>query len=253
MINYKISLIFLSCILGLLFSRVSSAELNAQADADATASSTSTLATSTTPATLDSDGDGYNDDLEIKNGFSPFNVQPLKITDSDVDGDGLNDNLEIQFKTNPLLADTDADGYSDFEEIDKAFDPLSTSTKKLAQKVEISLKKQLLTYSIAGKVWKEFSVSTGKPSMPTPTGTFTVVSKIKKAWSKTYSLWMPFWLGLDRGRIGIHELPVWPSGYREGADHLGKPVSHGCIRLGVGQAQYLFERVDLGFQIVISK
>jgi len=87
--------------------------------------------------------------------------------------------------------------------------------------------------------------------MPTPKGNFVVVNKIKKAWSKTYSLWMPFWLGLDRGSIGIHELPVWPNGYREGEDHLGKPVSHGCIRLGVGAAQYIFDRVDAGLSVSI--
>jgi hypothetical protein len=201
----------------------------------------------------DSDGDGYSDDVEIKNGWSPFNVEPVKITESDVDHDGLSDDLELKFKTNPLVADTDGDGHSDFEEIDYAFDPLSTSTKKLAQKVEVSLKKQTLTYFVSGIAWKEFSVSTGKASTPTPTGTFTVVSKIKKAWSKTYSLWMPFWLGLDRGSIGIHELPVWPSGYREGENHIGKPVSHGCIRLGIGPAQYLFDRVDIGLQVFISK
>ncbi|QQG52996.1 MAG: L,D-transpeptidase family protein [Candidatus Falkowbacteria bacterium] len=202
---------------------------------------------------IDSDGDGYADDLEIKNGWSPFNIEPVKITASDADQDGLSDDLELKFKTDPLLADTDADGYSDFAEIDFAFDPLSTSTKKLAQKVEISLKKQKLVYFVSGIAWKEFTVSTGKPSMPTPTGTFTVVSRIKKAWSKTYKLWMPFWLGLDRGSIGIHELPVWPSGYREGENHLGKAVSHGCIRLGVGPAQYLFDRVDIGLPVFINK
>jgi lipoprotein-anchoring transpeptidase ErfK/SrfK len=253
MINYKIFLIFLACFFIFLFSGVSFAELHAQTG-DATAvSATSNLAATTTPTATDSDGDGFSDELEIKNGFSPFNIQPVKIAASDADSDGLNDSLEIKFKTNPLLADTDADGHSDFEEIDKAFDPLSTSTKKLAQKVEISLKKQLLTYYVAGQVWKEFTVSTGKASMPTPTGTFTVTNKVKKAWSKTYKLWMPFWLGLNRGGIGIHELPVWPSGYREGANHLGKPVSHGCVRLGIGPAQYLFERVDVGLQVFISK
>lgn len=253
MINYKTVLIFLTCFSISLFSGAGFTELNAQIS-DVTVTSTNpTLVATTTPTAIDSDGDGFSDEMEIKNGWSPFNAEPLKITASDADSDGLNDSLEIKFKTNPLLADTDADGHSDFEEIDKAFDPLSTSTKKLAQKVEISLKKQLLTYYVAGQAWKEFPVSTGKASMPTPTGTFTVTNKVKKAWSKTYKLWMPFWLGLNRGGIGIHELPVWPSGYREGANHLGKPVSHGCVRLGIGPAQYLFERVDVGLQVFISK
>lgn len=202
---------------------------------------------------LDSDNDGYTDVQEIKNGWSPFNPEPIKIFESDADNDGLSDDLEIKFKTKPLVADTDADGYSDFEELDNAFDPLSTSTNKLAQKVEIALKTQTLTYYVAGEKWKEFMVSTGKPSMPTPTGEFMVVNKIKKAWSRTYGLWMPFWLGLDRGSIGIHELPVWPNGYREGENHLGKPVSHGCIRLGLGSAQYLFSRVDVGLPVFISE
>jgi lipoprotein-anchoring transpeptidase ErfK/SrfK len=252
MINYKTVLIFLACFFVFFFRFDFTAASEPTADLTS-AFATSTLMTTTTPTVIDSDGDGFSDELEIKNGFSPFNAQSVKIAASDVDHDGLNDSLEIQFKTNPLLADTDADGHSDFEEIDNAFDPLSTSTKKLAQKVEISLKKQLLTYYVAGKAWKEFPVSTGKASMPTPTGTFTVVNKVKKAWSKTYKLWMPFWLGLNRGGIGIHELPVWPDGYREGANHLGKPVSHGCVRLGIGPAQYLFDRVDVGLQVFISK
>jgi len=199
----------------------------------------------------DTDGDGYADNLELENGFSPFNAAPIKISESDVDKDGLSDDWEIKFKTNHLEKDTDNDGYNDFEEIDNAFNPLSTSTKKLEQKIEISLKNQKLAYYVNGNRWKEFTVSTGKASMPTPKGNFVVVNKIKKAWSKTYSLWMPFWLGLDRGSIGIHELPVWPNGYREGEDHLGKPVSHGCIRLGVGAAQYIFDRVDVGLSVSI--
>jgi lipoprotein-anchoring transpeptidase ErfK/SrfK len=88
--------------------------------------------------------------------------------------------------------------------------------------------------------------------MPTPRGTFKISNKSKKAWSKAYGLWMPYWLGLNKGRIGIHELPIWPSGYREGAGHLGKPISHGCIRLGIGPAQYLYERVATGTEVIIK-
>lgn len=201
---------------------------------------------------IDTDGDGYNDAQEILAGYSPFNPEPVRLKDSDVDGDGLNDYFELLFGTDPFNPDTDSDGYNDFIEIDHAYNPLSKETKKLPQKVEIDLKSQTLFYYVNGYTWKEFTVSTGKPSMPTPTGEFTIVNKIKKAWSKSYGLWMPFWLGLDRGRIGIHELPVWPSGYREGEDHLGKAVSHGCIRLGVGPAEYLFDRLETGMKVFIK-
>lgn len=201
---------------------------------------------------IDFDNDSYNDSQEIKNGYSPFNKEKIKITKSDVDNDGLSDYLELKYGTDPLNPDSDGDGYKDGAEIDRGYNPLSTSTKKLTRRIEINLKNQKLIYYVGGQTWKEFTVSSGKSSTPTPKGTFKIVNKSKKAWSKAYGLWMPYWLGLDRGRIGIHELPVWPNGYREGANHLGTPVSHGCVRLGIGPAQYLYDRVDVGTEVVIN-
>jgi len=203
-------------------------------------------------AAPDFDGDGYSDAQEIKDGYSPFNPERIKLEKSDMDSDGLSDYFELKFKTDPFKADSDGDGFSDGAEIDLGYNPLASSSTKLSRKIEINLKAQKLTYLVGGQAWKEFLVSTGKASMPTPKGNYKIVSKIKKAWSNTYKLWMPYWLGLSNSRIGIHELPFWPSGYREGANHLGKPVSHGCIRLGIGPAQYLYERVDKGTEVVIK-
>lgn len=201
---------------------------------------------------LDTDGDGYSDVEEIAAGYSPFNPEPVKFSVSDMDGDGVSDYFEYIFNTNPFLADTDSDGYGDFTEIDNAYNPLTKEPKKLPIRVEINLSPQTMSYFVAGKKWREFPVSTGKPSLPTPVGKFVVINKIEKAWSKTYGLWMPFWSGLDRGGIGIHELPFWPSGYREGKDHLGQAVSHGCIRLGIGAAEYVYNRLDIGAEVIIN-
>lgn len=176
-------------------------------------------------------------------------VGPEKI---DSDHDGLSDALELKFKTDPLNPDSDSDGHQDGEEVDWGYNPLSSSTKKLTQKIIIDLKNQKLKYLVSDIILKEFPISSGKASMKTPSGTFKIVNKSKKAWSNTYKLWMPYWLGLGNGRFGIHELPIWPNGYREGANHLGKPVSHGCIRLGIGPAKYIFERVAVGTKVVIN-
>jgi len=203
-------------------------------------------------ADLDTDGDGYADDLEIASGYSPFTAEPQKLENHDADQDGLSDYWELKFQTGATNPDTDADGYLDGQEVDWAFDPLSSSTVRLDRRLEIDLKTQTLAYFVAGWLFKEFPVSTGRPSMPTPSGNFQIVNKNAKAWSKTYQLWMPYWLGLDRGSIGIHELPVWPGGQREGASHLGTPVSHGCIRLGVGPAEYLFRRLEVGTAVLIK-
>lgn len=168
----------------------------------------------------------------------------------DTDNDGLSDDLELIFKTDPNNPDTDGDGFLDGLEIDWGYDPLSDSKIKLPQKIEIDLKKQKMYYFVSSVKWKEFIVSTGKSSMPTPKGTFSIKNKIPKAWSRTYGLWMPYWMAIN-GPIGIHELPIWPGGYREGESHLGKAVSHGCIRLGTEAAPYLFDRVIVGTPVVV--
>jgi len=170
----------------------------------------------------------------------------------DSDKDGLNDAQELIFKTDPTNPDSDGDGHKDGLEVDWAYDPLSSSTKKMPQRLEIDLKKQKLTYFVNNQAWKDFVISSGKPGMATPKGDFKILNKSPKAWSKTYGLWMPYWLGLNRGEFGIHELPIWPGGYREGADHLGKPVSHGCVRLGIGSASYIYDRVAVHTPVIIK-
>lgn len=118
--------------------------------------------------------------------------------------------------------------------------------------IDVDLTQQRLCRVENHQVIDCFIVSTGKASMPTPTGTRYVLSKNPRQWSAKYSLWMPWWQSLGGG-YGIHELPEWPNGYKEGENHLGTPVSHGCIRLGVGPAQTVFDWTEIGTPIYIHK
>lgn len=201
---------------------------------------------------LDSDGDGFSDDLEIEKSYSPFSKEEKNIDLVDSDKDGLSDGLEIVLGSDPINSDSDKDGYADGLEFDNAFSPVSSSTERLKREIRIYLGEQKMEYVIDDIAWKSFPISSGKASMPTPKGEYKISNKIKKAWSSTYGLWMPYWLGLGRGGIGIHELPVWPNGYREGENHLGKAVSHGCIRLGIGAAEYIYSRVDVGTPVIVK-
>ncbi|MCF7820120.1 MAG: L,D-transpeptidase family protein [Candidatus Pacebacteria bacterium] len=204
----------------------------------------------TDPYKADTDGDGYSDWQELNSGFSPHNPVAISLKDNDQDSDGLSDFWELRFKTNLLNPDTDTDGYLDGEEINSGYDPLSSETAPLEKRIEIDTKNQELSYFLKGVRLNTFSISSGKNNS-TPKGVYHVINKIDKAWSASYGLWMPYWLGLGTGRFGIHELPVWPSGYREGEDHLGTPVSHGCIRLGIGSAETLYDWSRVGTKVVI--
>jgi len=117
--------------------------------------------------------------------------------------------------------------------------------------IDVDLKTQTLCRFDGATAIDCFPVSTGKPSTPTPTGTFSIFLKDPKSWSHASSLWMPWYEEWGDGGYGIHELPVWPNGYQEGADHLGTPVSHGCIRLGVGPAETVYNWTDIGTPVFI--
>jgi hypothetical protein len=118
--------------------------------------------------------------------------------------------------------------------------------------IDIDLTKQLLTIFEGISQIGQYVISSGKASMPTPTGTGTVANKDPRAWSNKYGLWMPYWMGIG-GDYGIHELPEWPGGYKEGENHLGTPVSHGCVRLGVGAAQTVYNWTEIGIPVYIHK
>lgn len=171
----------------------------------------------------------------------------------DTDGDGLTDQQEIFLGTDPLKKDTDGDGYADGLEVAFGYSPTSTSSVPMEKTITISLKKQELHQTIGGIAYSTYSVSTGKAGWRTPTGSFTVLSKNKRAWSRAAKLWMPWWMAFTTRGNGIHELPEWPNGTKEGANHLGTPVSHGCVRLGVGPAKMLYDWAPIGTKVIITQ
>lgn len=118
--------------------------------------------------------------------------------------------------------------------------------------IDIDLAQQKLCRIEGTNILSCYVISTGKASTPTPTGTRTISDKSPKAWSAKYGLWMPWWNGMGGG-FGIHELPEWPSGYKEGQNHLGTPVSHGCVRLGIGAALEVYNWTEIGMPVYIHK
>jgi len=203
----------------------------------------------TNPNNIDTDGDGYSDWLELNNGYSPHNPANIKLEKNDFDNDGLSDRMELNFHTNLTMDDTDNDGFLDGEEINNGYNPLLGNGVKLEKRIEINTGAQELSYFLDRVRMGIFPVSSGVNNS-TPQGHFKIDGKSPKAWSH-WGLWMPYWMSLSHGYFGIHELPIWPNGVREGEDHLGRPVSHGCIRLGVGPAEFLYNWSEIGTGVFI--
>lgn len=206
----------------------------------------------TDPDNPDTDGDGYNDWIELNNGYSPYSGGRAKLKHNDFDYDGLSDDLELRFGTNPTLSDTDRDTYVDGQEVENGYDPAKPDGAKLEKRIEIDTKNQLLGYFLGDVRLGLFPVSSGIPSMPTPSGQFKILVKNDRQWSRMAGLWMPYWLMFDARGYGIHELPEWPNGTKEGKENLGKPASHGCVRLGVEPAKKLYDWAEIGTSVYIN-
>jgi len=117
--------------------------------------------------------------------------------------------------------------------------------------VDINLSKQHLSIFEDDRRLGTYRISTGKRGMATPTGNFKILAKRGRAWSNKYKLYMPYFMQFTGVGHGIHELPKWPGGYKEGAAHLGIPVSHGCVRLGIGPAEKVYSFSEIGTPVVI--
>ncbi len=220
----------------------------------------------TDPFDPDTSGNGYTDKTEIKHGYDPLRKEGRLPLDEafarkhqgriflQVEGSGEawyvnpEDNLRY-FLGRP------ADVFNVMGKLGRGFpnnifDKLKGEEVELSKRIVIDTGNQRLSYYWGGVKMGKYLVSTGKASTPTPPGSYHIINKVELAWSPL-GLWMPYWMGLGTGRIGIHQLPYWPNGYREGVWNLGTPVSHGCIRLGIEESKRLYEWAEVGTPVYI--
>lgn len=123
---------------------------------------------------------------------------------------------------------------------------------EMGKYIDVNLSTQVMTIFENGLALNSFLISSGKRGMDTPKGDHQIYNKNPRPWSKQYGLYMPFWMAITAdGKYGIHELPEWPSGYKEGQNHLGIPVSHGCMRLGVNSAETVYNWAEIGTKVVV--
>ncbi|MGB2953262.1 MAG: L,D-transpeptidase [Gaiellaceae bacterium] len=109
------------------------------------------------------------------------------------------------------------------------------------------------------RFWSVFPIATGQSIYPTPLGRWTIVVKWRNPW------WYPpaspwaqglkpvppgpgnplgtRWMGLSAPGVGIHGTPD--------AASIGYSASHGCIRMRIPDAEWLFNRVRIGTTVFI--
>lgn len=107
--------------------------------------------------------------------------------------------------------------------------------------ININTKTHTLTLFKDGKVFKTYKVAVGKPSTPTPKGTFRIVNRAINPGGPFGARWLG--LSIPNGDYGIH-------GTNNPAS-IGKDVSNGCIRMYNNQVIELSSLVSIGTIVTI--
>jgi hypothetical protein len=122
--------------------------------------------------------------------------------------------------------------------------PTASTTKRV---IVVSLEDRKLALVEDGQVKKVYSVAVGKPSTPSPVGTFTIERRVANpAYHHNGKTVLPGpgnpvgtrWMGLSKHGYGIH-------GTNE-PKSIGKAASHGCIRMAKADLEEFYELVAEG-------
>ncbi|WP_309666493.1 L,D-transpeptidase [Tabrizicola sp.] len=113
------------------------------------------------------------------------------------------------------------------------FRPETAMAERVMARVSVS--EQVMKVYHEGRLLFEWPVSTAKPGKITPTGIYTPEALSKNHRSRLYNnAPMPYAIFYD-GHYAIHGT--------DQTDRLGKPASHGCVRLHPDNARILFGMV----------
>ena len=141
------------------------------------------------------------------------------------------------------------------------FEPLKAKVRRssFGDVIVIRRGSNMLNYYDGTRLVRSFGVATGQAQYPTPLGSFHIVVMWRNPW------WYPpasdwakdadpippgpgnplgtRWMGLSAPAVGIHGTPDPAS--------IGYSASHGCIRMLIPQAEWLFQRVEVGTPVFI--
>jgi lipoprotein-anchoring transpeptidase ErfK/SrfK len=129
----------------------------------------------------------------------------------------------------------------------------AASLSRTGWRLTVSLARRQLTVLDNGRVRRRYTIAIGSPAAPTPTGRFAVTDRLNTgdpggpygccilALSAKAPHAISDWAGGNR--IAIHSTPETSS--------IGKPVSHGCMRLTLAEGRWLLNHIPLGTPTVV--
>jgi len=124
------------------------------------------------------------------------------------------------------------------------------------RKIIVDISEQRMYLYLGEKQVRTFRVSTGKASTPTPYGETKITLKQEVRVGHEYPHYvMPYFMMFRAGGYGFHALPSLGNDgglfWTEARNHIGIPVSHGCIRILPENAKWLFDFIPISTTVIV--
>lgn len=122
--------------------------------------------------------------------------------------------------------------------------------------IEVLVGSQKVRIYQDGQLKKEWVVSTGTPDKPTPLGVFAIQNRGEWFFNPKYNQGAKWWVSFkDWGVYLFHSLPMDRDQriIPEEAAKLGTPASHGCVRLEVDNAKWIYDHIPQGTPVYIHE
>lgn len=112
---------------------------------------------------------------------------------------------------------------------------------------------RVFVYDAKNKLVKEFVCSTGTDGNDTPKGNYTVQERGYSFFSEKYQEGAYYWVQFY-GNYLFHSVPFDKGRKIEAVEaaKLGTKASHGCVRLSIENAKWMYVNIPRGTKVVIE-
>ncbi|MEZ5843310.1 MAG: L,D-transpeptidase [Hyphomicrobiaceae bacterium] len=128
-----------------------------------------------------------------------------------------------------------------------AFSPMSDAEAAIVAKVDLA--RQRMDVYVDGALKHSWPVSTGRKGWETRPGTYYPFALTRRFYSSKWKMNLPYLVSIGQDGTAIHGTDY--------AGKLGRPASHGCIRLSMGNAARFYSLVQqhgmYATQVVVTR
>ncbi len=192
---------------------------------------------------LSSGEDSKKDDSKKFNTINNFNNNVNNDMQSGLGIEVINNNYDYE------NCNSEKNNYN--EDIDSAKEYIDfTNPDNFLINVDLSEQKVYIYYK--NSLLKTFLCSSGKAETPTPVGNFKTTEKIYYSYVARFEQAAYYWTRFY-GSYLFHSVPYDKEGniLIEELQKMGNPASHGCVRLYLEDAKWLYDNLPLGVSVNI--